>query len=210
MAKQPTRRRSETRARLLAAATSAFADLGVGGATIEEICHRAGYTPGAYYSNFASKNELLHALFADHSARLLDRLRAQLADLEDADLTPERLAELVISADPDQRTWHLVSTEFTLYAIRNPEAATVMAEHDAQVRAQIVEVLAQAFERMGRRPTVDLDEFTRLLIALREGGLMQSLVEPDKLPQGALERAYLPTLFTAVSRKDGRRPGKRR
>ncbi|MFB9924106.1 TetR/AcrR family transcriptional regulator [Amycolatopsis halotolerans] len=204
MAKEPTRRRAETRARLIAAATSAFADLGFGGATIEEICHRAGYTPGAYYSNFASKNELLHALFADHSARLLDRLRTQLAELDEADLTPEQLAEFVVSADPDQRTWHLVSTEFTLYAIRNPEAAAVMAEHDARVRAEIVEVLGQAFDRMGRRPVVDLDEFTRLLIALREGGLMQSLIEPDELPQGALERAYLPVLFTAVSRKTGR------
>jgi AcrR family transcriptional regulator len=44
-----TRRRAETRARLLDAAFGVFATRGFGRASIEEVCEAAGYTRGAFY-----------------------------------------------------------------------------------------------------------------------------------------------------------------
>ena len=41
-----------------------FADRGINGASVEEICEAAGYTRGAFYSNFADKSELVLALLA--------------------------------------------------------------------------------------------------------------------------------------------------
>ena len=58
-----------TRERLLAAAAEVFAEHGFGGASLDAIAHRAGYTRGAVYSNFADKTELLLALF-DQGAEL--------------------------------------------------------------------------------------------------------------------------------------------
>jgi AcrR family transcriptional regulator len=198
MPKGPTKRRPETRARLLNAAIEAFAEVGFRGATIDEICRRAGYTTGAYYSNFSSKDQLFFALFDEHAANELDRLVRRLAQLDDPTAT-EQLAMLAGDLGPDEHRWFLVSTEFTLYASRNPEAARVLAEHDARVRAVLVPALAQLYDRMGRRPTVDLDLLARLIVAIREGGLMQSIVEPAELPSGSLERAFLHLLLRAAS-----------
>ena len=53
-----SRRRAETQARLLDAAIGIFAERGVLAATVEEISDRAGFTRGAFYSNFATKDDL--------------------------------------------------------------------------------------------------------------------------------------------------------
>lgn len=199
MPKGPTKRRPETRARMLDAAMAAFADIGFGGATIDEICRRAGYTTGAFYSNFASKDDLFYALFDAHADRALDRLVARLSQLDDIDMTAERIGALWGDLEPEERAWFLVSTEFTLYAIRNPAAAEVLAIHDAKLRREIIRVITVQFKRLNRIPTVNLDELARLMVAIREGGLAQSLIEPAALPSGTLERRFFSTLLEQVS-----------
>ena len=60
-------RRSATRDRLVDAALGVFAEKGVVGASVEEISEAAGFTRGAFYSNFESKDELCLAAL-DHFA----------------------------------------------------------------------------------------------------------------------------------------------
>jgi len=55
---QVSTRRAATRERLAWAAVRVIARKGVDGASVEEICEEAGFTRGAFYSNFESKNEL--------------------------------------------------------------------------------------------------------------------------------------------------------
>jgi AcrR family transcriptional regulator len=57
---------------LLEAARSAFFELGMEKTSIREIAKRAGYTPGAIYSYFASKEDIYGALLGES----LDRLNA--------------------------------------------------------------------------------------------------------------------------------------
>src|SRR5688572_28670792 len=64
---RPTR--EETRALLFEAAADVFAEYGVGGATVEEIASAAGFTRGDFYSNFATKDELVLAMLDDHVQR---------------------------------------------------------------------------------------------------------------------------------------------
>ncbi|MBT2508386.1 TetR/AcrR family transcriptional regulator [Streptomyces sp. ISL-98] len=197
MPKGTTRRRPQTLARLLDAAREVFAESGFQGARIEDICRRAGYTRGAFYSNFRTKDELFFALFDAHADRELARITKAAAAFGDDELTVRRIAEVLAYIDPDERTWFLVTTEFTLYAIRNPPAARALADHDARLRAEAVGLLRDLFERAGLRPTVDLDELVRVVIAMREGALGQSYVEPDRLTPGALAGRFLPLLLAA-------------
>jgi len=53
---------SQTRAALLDAAVRVFVKLGFHGASIEAITADAGYTPGVFYSNFDSKEQLFAQL----------------------------------------------------------------------------------------------------------------------------------------------------
>ncbi|WP_431683154.1 TetR/AcrR family transcriptional regulator [Kitasatospora sp. KL5] len=200
MPKGPTKRRPQTRAALLSAALEVFAELGFQSATIEQICDRAGYTRGAFYSNFSSKEELFLALFDAHSDAVLTRLRERIDGLGKDGLTLDDLAELVSRIDPSERDWYLVTTEFTLHAIRDPQAAWLLARHDARLRAELTGAVTAFLAAAGRELTVDAEQVSRLLIALREGGLAQSYVEPDQLPPGQLERDFVGPLLAALSR----------
>ena len=48
------------------AAARVFEEQGIGGASIETIAAAAGFTRGAFYSNFKSKDELIIAMLEDH------------------------------------------------------------------------------------------------------------------------------------------------
>ncbi|GAA3941140.1 TetR/AcrR family transcriptional regulator [Streptomyces gulbargensis] len=195
-----TGRRPRTRAALLKAALETFAEHGFHATTIEQVCERAGYTRGAYYSNFASKEELFLALFDEHGERTVRRLAEAIDALGPEEHTVARIAELAARVEPEERDWYLVTTEFTLHAIRDPQAAWVLARHEERLRAEIARGLALVLRRAGRALTVDTDRFARLIIALREGGLAQSYVEPEALPPGTLEREFLPALLEASTR----------
>ncbi|MEU5220050.1 helix-turn-helix domain-containing protein [Streptomyces sp. NPDC020807] len=197
------RRRPQTRAALLKAALEVFAEHGFHAATIEQICERAGYTRGAYYSNFAGKDELFLALFDEHSERIVRRLSEAIDALTPEECTLPRIAELAARIEPDERDWYVVTTEFTLRAIRDPQTAWVLARHDERLRAEIARGLTLVLRRAGRELTVDADRFARLVVALREGGLAQSYVEPEALPPGTLEREFLAPLLEASTRRLG-------
>ncbi|MCX5383850.1 TetR/AcrR family transcriptional regulator [Streptomyces sp. NBC_00083] len=199
MPKGTTKRRPQTLARLLAAALEVFAESGFGAARIEDVCRRAGYTRGAFYSNFSSKEELFFALFDAHAARELERIGRLAEQTDDRDLTAARIAALLAHIEPDERTWYLVTTEFTLYAIRNPEAAARLAGHDARLREEATALLGALLARAGLRPRGDLGDLVRVVVALREGALGQSYVEPDVLAPGALAERFLPFLVDAVT-----------
>ncbi|NBM17991.1 TetR/AcrR family transcriptional regulator [Streptomyces sp. GC420] len=203
MPRGTTKRRPRTTAALLGAALEVFAERGFHAATIEQICERAGYTRGAFYSNFKTKEELFFALFDAHSERVVTSLKALVEEVGSDAPALGRFAELLSRIEPGERAWYLVSTEFTLYAIRHPEAARVLAEHDARLRAEISRLLVDVLHRAGRSVDVDPDQLARLLVAMREGGLAQSYVEPDRLPPGELERRFLPTLLLGVSTERG-------
>lgn len=199
MPKGVTKRRPRTRAALLQAALETFAEQGFHASSIEQICERAGYTRGAFYSNFSSKEELFLALFDAHSERIVSRIAELIDSIAAEEFTLQGFVDALCDVEPAERDWYLVSTEFTLHAIRDPQSAWVLAQHDARLRAEIARGLREQLARAGRALTVDADELARLLIAIREGGLAQSYVEPDQLPPGQLERRFLMPLLTALT-----------
>ncbi len=68
------------RAHVLAAAREAFFELGLEGASLREIARRAGYTPGALYSYFDSKEEVYAALLGESLERLNARVASAAVD----------------------------------------------------------------------------------------------------------------------------------
>lgn len=195
----PKRRRSTTRARLLTGAQEVFAERGFHGASVEDICERAGFTRGAFYSNFASKDELALALFQSTTDRLLDQIAALLPELADQ---PDSMLDAVLNvleeAGPDQRQWHLISTEFTLHALRDPAAAKAWIEQRAAFRNSLTVLVETLVEGNDLKMSVRPDQFVRLVIALHEGARAQSLLEPDDVPPGSLERTFLPLVLNAT------------
>jgi AcrR family transcriptional regulator len=196
MPKSPTRRRPRTVAALLHGALHAFAERGFDGASIGYICERAGLTTGAFYGNFASKQELFFALLDARANAVLARFD-ELTDRVENE--PELLDELLREAmEPgqDAEVWTLVTLEFRLFAMRHPDAAEELLEHELRLRSHIAELLDRALRAAGRRPGIEPDELARLVIAglsLRHGS------RPDTGNPDRLAARVLPTLLHALS-----------
>jgi AcrR family transcriptional regulator len=191
------RSRRNTMARLLDAAYDVFAERGFQAATIEDVCETAGFTRGAFYSNFTSLDELFLALWDRQAQRIVEELRALLAELADDDNPGERAAALLAEFQPYDRQWFLINTEFLLYALRHPEAAQALAEHRRWLREEMARVFDLLPDIDSRRQPlgIDREEHIRLVIAVFEGGQAQTLIEPEAAADGQLQRAMVRLLI---------------
>ena len=145
----PKRRRAETVERLLDAALETFAEIGFAAASVEDICRRGGFTRGAFYSSFRSKDELFAALFERETARNLARAEEQLAGLENEDDPVTAAVERCLSTFRADRTWVLVHTEYSLYAARHPEAAAALRRHAEELHRRLTALIDSASARIG-------------------------------------------------------------
>jgi AcrR family transcriptional regulator len=187
-------RRQATRARVLEAASEVFAERGFHGATVEDICERAGFTRGAFYSNFSSKDDLVVELSRRHSEALVDRIRR--ASKREHASADEVLRDVFAAlADDSRERWLVLTTEFTLHAIRDADARRTWAAQQRRVRDELVSVVDEAVSRQGLTLPIPTDLFVRVAIALAQGSMTQRLVEPRSLAVGELERTALPILL---------------
>lgn len=199
------RSRAGTRARLLASAYEVFYEQGFRATTIESICTRAGFTRGAFYSNFASTEELFLVLWDQQADRIVESARVLvtlLAEIPDPlDVARDALVELEL-VEP---RWFVLNTEFFLHALRHPEVAHELSRHRTRLRRELGSVLTVMLRAEGRElpPGTDLDLFTRMIIAAHEGCQHQSLVAGHELEPGALQRAMLTVLVSACPPIEG-------
>ncbi|GAA2035431.1 TetR/AcrR family transcriptional regulator [Terrabacter terrae] len=181
---------------MLEAASEVFAERGFHGATVEEICERAGFTRGAFYSNFSSKDDLVVELSRRHSEALVDRIRRA---SKGAHTTADDLLRDVFAALADdsrsQERWLVLTTEFTLHAIRDADARRAWATQQHRVRDELVAVVDEAVARQGLALPMPTELFVRAAIALAQGSMAQRLIEPRSLRVGELERTVLPILL---------------
>jgi AcrR family transcriptional regulator len=165
-------RRERTRERLLDAAFTVFAEVGVQAASIETVCEAAGFTRGAFYSNFASKEELFGALFERKTREHLQALEAMATTVDaDAVATPEGFRDTVrrvLSSfeldEPAHRHWCLMNAEFELMAMREPDVAPAYVASQQQLRAEMAGVLDRLLGHFGLRFTVATPVAVDLLI----------------------------------------------
>jgi AcrR family transcriptional regulator len=187
-----TRRRPQTRARLLDAAFRVFAARGFGRASIEEVCEAAGYTRGAFYSNFDSLEELFFALYTERS-ELLARHIADGLTHPPNDI-PELIAHAVQALMVD-RDWILVNTDFRLYAARNPDVAAALVAHRNQLRDALATSLAPAIDRSGLPASLRTpDGLARAVMAIHDGATTELLLDNDP----ARFRSLFADLLTAL------------
>src|SRR4051794_17936580 len=138
-------RRQQTRARLLDAAGQVFARRGLHAATIDEVADAAGYTKGAVYSNFATKDELVLALLDQHRAAQLQKLEA-LDAIESSEELRAALRDWT-DQEPAARDFGVLMIEFSLYAMRNPAAHAELAARYRQVRGRLAELISRRYAR---------------------------------------------------------------
>ncbi|MGK2348987.1 TetR/AcrR family transcriptional regulator [Actinomyces sp. W5033] len=170
LAETRLRKRENTRARLIDAAADVIISKGLGAARIDDVVSAAGFTRGAFYSNFSSLDEVLVEALRTHSARLLVSIRAALDDLPET-ISIDAIMDLLDAVRPEVRALYILSSEQSLHLMRHPEErgeadgahqqapAGVRQEFTAVVGGLIEEILA----RLGRTPLLPAEVITDIV-----------------------------------------------
>ncbi|MBF4568074.1 TetR/AcrR family transcriptional regulator [Plantibacter sp. VKM Ac-2880] len=182
-------RRQRTRERLVDAAYEVFAELGVHAASVEQISERAGFTRGAFYSNFDSKEELFFALESRENQLRLDRLEAGLQTVSPSLLDAagrytegslEALIRAFLELQPDDRRWCLVQSEFRMLAMRDADVAARYLQHQESAGRQLAAWLDQAAGLAHVRFTIPTPDIANIVVALYESAIQTAvLMDPD-------------------------------
>jgi AcrR family transcriptional regulator len=171
-----TKRRPITITALLDAAMELFAEKGYGATSIPDICARAELTKGAFYSNFANKDALFLVLLDRSWERRAEWIRRAMA----ASALPETgdgWEESAPNRVEIDKVWTLVSFEFSLHAIRQPEVAKLLVEHELRVRSELAVLVTEALEQAERIPTLPVHKLARMIVAVTEGSDIQTLTD---------------------------------
>jgi AcrR family transcriptional regulator len=190
--------------RLLDAALETFADVGFAAASVEDICSRGGFTRGAFYSSFKTKDELFGALFARETARNLALAEQQLAGIEQESDPVTAAVERCLSTFRADRTWVLVHTEYALYATRHPEAAAALRRHAEELHRRLTALVEAAVARTGIRLSVPANRLARIVLALHDGVVIREVLGGGPLAAGDraasdLERTALLLLLRSAT-----------
>lgn len=183
------RRLEHTRSLLLDAAEEVFAEKGFIPATLDDIARAAGYTKGAIYKHFATKEDLFLAVsdrywrrYFDHFAEVISAAK-QLGSRE-LDEIAGRWRQL----SRDRGAEHAVlGHEFALYLLRNPDAR----ERAAAKRAEVVEALGkfivEGIDRLGGTLRIPPSTFAQVLVATSDSVVLASELDDVDLYRPVIE-----------------------
>jgi AcrR family transcriptional regulator len=171
--------RARTRQELLEAATVVFARNGYHATSVDQVAEAAGYTKGAVYSNFRSKEELFLELLDQRTDRTVEGLEEVLLNSDPAQ-RPRLLGELRDSIVLLDREWFLLQSEFQLYAARNEAVRERVADRQRRTRERITELVRAHLEDLGiTEPRVPPAELAHLMVAAASGLTMGGLVDDE-------------------------------
>ena len=171
-------KREQTREELVTAADKLFTENGFHATSLDQIAAEAGYTKGAVYSNFASKEDLFFAVYERRAAASISDIEAIFAEtgaLEGLD----RLSKDTLARRGRDDGWLAVFFEFWAHVIRHPDLRARFAE----VRGRVLAPFVDAVERLAVEQGVELPaDPTGMAIAMNimQVGLgLERLTRPD-------------------------------
>ena len=184
---RPTR--DDTCEKLFEAAARVFEEQGIGGASIEAIAAAAGFTRGAFYSNFDSKDELIIAMLEDHVEqsirRNLDLLAKHdnLADFIDALKTMDRSRQDPLGRSP------LLHMEMILFVARAEQRRPELAKRLRARRKLIADIVGTTLKNSGKNPSLNPTWTAAIVLALEDGFRLHRLIDPETTPADSFLRA---------------------
>lgn len=186
---EPARRvpREEVRRRLLAEAVRVFTERGYDDARIEDIAHAAGFTKGAVYSNFGSKDELFFALLDEQIATRTALVTELSADppADPGDLV-RAAGDRLTAAMAGNREWQLLFLEYWLRALRDEPTRRRFVEYRRELLTSLTSAVADLLGDAGITDPAPARELVLLAIGLSNGLALEELPAPGTVPAGLL------------------------
>ena len=172
-----TRRRENTRAKLVRASLDVFVEKGIDGATVDDLVKAAGFTRGAFYSSFSSKEEVFIALFDEVTAELMAIANSSVERAVE-DYTGEESCSILEVDDaqvmlavfegirPFGRQWYLLYSDAIARSLRDEELRAELAGQRERMRDQIGALLTARLEVTGERALLPAEDLAQLLTGI--------------------------------------------
>lgn len=176
-----SRRRENTRARLMDAAAQVFAEVGLEGASVEAICERAGFTRGAFYSNFESKDELFLDLASMIAEQRLASVRGRIdefvgsGELAD-DVDPVELVQRIMDSGFDDRLGILMMSEIRIHALRDEAFGAAYRAQEQAMVASIEGIVGGIVESGLFSLRIDVPAAAQMLMVQWEGAMNRGVL----------------------------------
>jgi AcrR family transcriptional regulator len=209
--KRESARRGRTIEQLLDAAFAVFAEQGYAGTSVEAISERAGFTRGAFYSNFASKEEIFLAVMTRQFGRYVGAIEDRAADVpaelrgrKDAEVFTAVLADL-LGAEAGVPKGDFIVREFELHATRAPEIAPVLLELQDRLFAQVIAAIERIVASLGFRLELPVRDFAATMIAVHDQVVLRARLEgvdPDET-RTRLAARIAPIVWAFVAPAEG-------
>jgi AcrR family transcriptional regulator len=172
--------RARTRSDLLDAAARVFAAQGYHASSVDQVAEAAGYTKGAVYSNFSSKEELFLELLdrhLDQAIGMLEQLVFEVAPEARAERFAQEHERLAVL----DRDWFLLEAEFLLYAARNEQVRDRVAARQRRTHERITAIARRHLDDLGiPEQVLSAAELARILMATADG-LTQAALADDEV-----------------------------
>lgn len=203
----PSEKRAHTQELLLAAGRELVVDKGIGAVSVGDVCTRAGFTRGAFYSNFTDMDHFIHRLveneweamtaFVDAAVSAgpqggsgVDRTPRADADLR-AGADPRALVDLagrLMEVVPVSREFYFLQSEFMAYLVRDPERRSALGDGYEVFKRRLGTVLETELAAVGRECVLSVTDTTELFLADVERSMRLGLIHDDSTLAAYVDR----------------------
>jgi AcrR family transcriptional regulator len=178
--------REQTMQRLLDAAQKVIAKKGLEGASVEDIAAAAGYSRGAFYSNFGSKSDLFIELLRRDHQRADAEFFALLDDTLPLDHIQARTRDIYSKLYRDNECF-ISWTEARLLSARDPKFRAKLNALMIEKRDKIAQFIEYFYQRAGVKPTVPPTAMALGFMSLVEGVKLFAISTPNEMTPEAAE-----------------------
>lgn len=164
-----------------------FAAKGLERASVEEVVTAAGYTKGAFYANFESKQDLFLAMLEERFAqRVAETERAWSDEDSPHEQARDSTADFAraVRADPEAVRLFL---EFKLHALRDEHFRGELVARFGGLRERLEEIYGRRAQEYGLAPAIPIDRVVRMVLAICDGWELWMLLEPAAVDERLLE-----------------------
>jgi AcrR family transcriptional regulator len=172
---------ARTRSLLIDAARDEIVKKGFAQASVRDIADAAGFSQGAFYSNFPDKEAILLELVQRHQTEERARIEAALSSAQGnaaAAMADIEKWAATINSDPG---FAILAIELQLHALRSPSFAAPYNELNRKHRRALGQIVTRLFDILGKKPPADPAEIATGFIALGRGmALLSKDVEPNR------------------------------
>jgi AcrR family transcriptional regulator len=184
-------RKERTRADIVAAARESFLHHGFHGASLDLIAEDAGYSKGAVYSNFESKDDLFLAILDAHFALRMRRYTDVALDEERLEDAYRAVARVMYDADRAEPEWGPLLLEFWAHASRRPSLRKAVVERRTRFLDSIAALIDELLVRHHAELKVSAKEAAKASGGLMRGVAVEWMLDPPSASGKEFEEMHV-------------------